>query len=171
MGAASWTFTTVMEMMTVGTGRMNLTAPLTSHAALESSCATVACVSMLAGDVMATLTVMTSQMRRTALHLCAQLTSSAVSLADVSASLGAAIGRMIALTIAMRKTVRTQEVLSVPLINFSVGMGAALAKENCAMVQMTVEMAVMKVPSRIAVLELGKKTATSAMGAVPRSAR
>lgn len=39
---------------------------LTSHVAPESSCATVACVLMLVGGVMETLTVMTSLMRGTA---------------------------------------------------------------------------------------------------------
>lgn len=39
---------------------------LTSHVALGSSCATVACALMLAGGVMETPTAMTSQMRGTA---------------------------------------------------------------------------------------------------------
>lgn len=171
MDAASWTSTTVMVMMTVGTGLMNLTAHLTSLVALESSCATVACALMLAGGVMVTLTVMTSQMRGTALRLCAQLISSAASRDAVSVCPGVVMGKMTALTTVMRRTVRTQAPLSVPQTSSCVGMGAVLARGSCAMEQMIVEMAVMRAPIKTAVHEQGRRIAMSTMVAVLRSAR
>lgn len=42
------------------------------------------------------------------LHLCAQLTSSAVNQGDVSVCPGVVMGKMTALTTVMRRTVRTQ---------------------------------------------------------------
>lgn len=171
MDVASWTSTTVMATMTVGTGLMNLTARLTSHVALGSSCATVACALMLAGGVMETPTAMTSQMRGTALHLCAQLTSSAVNQGAVSVCPGAVMGKMTALTTVMRRTVRIQGRLSVPQTSSSVGTGVVLDRGSCAMEQMIVEMVVMRAHIKTAVHERGRRTVMSTTVAVLRSAR
>lgn len=171
MDGASWTSTTVMATMTVGTGLMNLTAHLTSHVAPGSSCATVACVLMLVGGVMETLTVMTSLMRGTALHLCVQLTSSAVNQGAVSVCPGVVMGKMTALTTVMRRIVKIQGPLSVLQTSSCVGMGVALANGSSAMVQMIVEMAAMRARIKTAVHEQGRRTAMSTMVAVLRSAR
>lgn len=171
MAAAFWTSTTVMEMTTAGTGLMSRTAPPTSPAVLQSSCAAVACVSMQAGGVTENSTATTNQMKRTAVHRCAWLISFAVRLVDVCGCHGAVMGRMTALITVMKKAVKRRKLLHVHRISSCVEMAAVLVSVRFVMTSRTVKTGLMSIHTRTVAPSQVKKTVMLTMEAAHRNAR